>query len=124
MNAHQKLNANDQKAALRLSADCLCVICGEYLPSDLFDLGHRIKKSRSLRDKYGDEVIFHPLNMLPVCHGSRGGKSCNDACALGSNTLPGLALLQRIIRVTTGVEPEPNMRSEYAALRESFERGE
>jgi len=66
-------------------------------------------------------VIFHPLNMLPVCHGSRGGKSCNDACALGSNTLPGLALLQRIIRVVTGVEPEPNMIEEYRALRESFE---
>lgn len=121
MRDRDKAAANEQKAALRLSADCLCVICGEYLPDELFDLGHRIKKSKSMRDTYGDKVIFHPLNMLPVCHGSRAGVSCNDACSLGSQTLPGRALLQRIIRVVTGVEPEPNMRTEYAALREEFE---
>lgn len=121
MRDRDKATANDGKLDLWRAAECHCIVCGCRLDPHLFDLGHRIKKSKSMRDTYGDRVIFHPLNMLPVCHGSRAGKSCNDACSLGSQTLPGRELLQRIIRVTTGVEPEPNMRAEYRALREEFE---
>ncbi len=33
-------------------------------------------------------------------------------------------LLDRIIRVTTGREPEPNMSEEYRVLREEFMKGE
>ncbi len=120
MTARQKEAANQQKAQLRLDADCLCVICGEYLPYDLFDLGHRVSKSKARVETYGKDVMFHPLIMLPVCHGTRAGKSCNDSSNLGNRPVEARALIDRIIRVVTGVEPMPNMKDEYRTLREAF----
>lgn len=119
MRERDKTIANDDKQALRVAAKCLCVVCGEYLPHDLFDLGHRVSKGKSMREKWGDDVIFHPMNMLPVCHGTKAGKSCNDQCNM--KYLPGHELLQRIIRINTGREAMPNIREYYAELRREFE---
>jgi len=118
-----KAEANDRKVGLRIIAECKCVVCGEYLPAELFDLGHRVSKSKSMRDKWGDDVIFDPLNMLPVCHGTKAGKSCNDRCSI--KNLPGNELLNRIVRINTGRESMPSLREYYSTLRREFmEEGE
>ena len=123
MNQRDKFEANAQKSALRLVVNCTCTVCGEYLPEELFDLGHRVAKTKSMRDKWGDDVIFHPLNMLPVCHGTKAGKSCNDRCSI--KNLPGNELLNRIVRINTGRESIPSLREYYSTLRREFmEKGE
>ena len=121
MTALAKLDANDQKQELRIKADCRCIVCGAPLPYDLFDLGHRVLKSRSMLEIYGREVIYHPLNMLPVCHGTKAGKSCNDQCNIAGQRMQARELLDRIIRITTGRETMPDMRGFYADLRAEFE---
>lgn len=123
MNQRAKFDANLQKDELRLHAQCACTVCGEYLPEELFDLGHRVSKSKSMREKWGDDVIFHPLNMLPVCHGTKAGRSCNDRCSI--KNLPGNELLNRIVRINTGREAMPSLREYYEGLRREFmEEGE
>jgi len=71
-------------------------------------------------ETYGREVIFHPLNMLPVCNKKRAGVSCNDRCNLAGQRVQAHELLDRIIRITTGRESEPDMAYEYELLREEF----
>lgn len=120
MTERQKDAANAQKVELRMSADCLCVICGEYLPHDLFDLAHRVLKSKAMLLTYGPQIIFHPLNMLPACHGEKAGRSCNSRANLRGQYVPMHELIDRITRIVTGREPQPNMRREYEELRRQF----
>lgn len=121
MTGKQKYDANEQKAELLMIAGNRCVVCGAHIsPTDVWDLGHRILKSKSMIDKLGREVIFHPMNMLPACNGTRAGRSCNDRCNLRGQKVAADELARHIIRVNTGLEPMPDMREYYANLREEF----
>lgn len=117
MNGRQKLEATEKREELFAAAWWSCCVCKRPLGVvGSSQLAHRVIKSKHNLEKYGPEVIHHPLNMVPVdC------LKCNSAVIL--NGLPAKALLDRIIRVTTGTEPEPNMRDEYRALRAEFENG-
>lgn len=114
MTAKQKFAANEQREALFTAAWWSCVVCLESL-GPTAQLAHRVAKTVARLNTYGPVVMHHPLNLVPVC-----SLRCNDACNIGNRPVEAKALLDRIIRVTTGIEPQPRMRDEYAALREEF----
>jgi len=116
MRDRDKATANDKREALFAAADWCSVVSGEPLRSGVPQLAHRVAKTKSRLDKYGPTVLNHALNLVPVRNLEE-----NDRCNIGNRPVEANALLQRIIRVVTGVEPEPNMRQEYTALREEFE---
>lgn len=116
MRDRDKVAANDKREALFAAADWRSVVSGEPLRSGVPQLAHRVARTRNRLEKYGPEVLNHVLNLVPVRDLEE-----NDRCNIGNRPVEANALLQRIIRVVTGVEPEPNMRAEYAALREEFE---
>lgn len=116
MTSRSKFAANDKREALFAAADWRSVVSGEPLGSGVPQLAHRVAKTKSRLDKYGSTVLNHVLNLVPVRDLEE-----NDRCNIGNRPVEANALLQRIIRVVTGVEPEPNMREEYRALREEFE---
>jgi len=118
MRDRDKADANDKREFLFAAADWRSVVSGEPLRSGTPQLAHRVAKTRNRLDKYGEKVLNHALNLVPVRNLEE-----NDRCNIGNRPVEANALLQRIIRVVTGVAPEPNMREEYAELRESFEEG-
>lgn len=115
MTTKQKFLANEQREELFRAADWLCVVSGRSLRSGLPQLAHRVAQTKARLETYGPEVINHPLNLVPVC-GSRE----NDACNIGNRPAEARALLDRIIKIITGRESEPDMRKEYEILREQF----
>jgi len=113
---HEKFLANEKKMELKILADGRCVVCGKPLDPTIFDLAHRIRQSDKMIDLYGREVIYHPLNMLPTCHGSRGGKSCNDACNISFRPRQVESLVAQIKRAIQHPE-ELDLADEYRAIR-------
>jgi len=116
MRDRDKATANEQREALFAAAWWSCVVCGRSLSREVPQLAHRIAKTRFRLESYGPEVLHHSLNLVPVC-----SLKCNSACNIGNRPKEVIALVQRIVRVNTGVDEAPNMSQEYRALRESFE---
>lgn len=116
MTARQKLDAIDQREALFAAAGWRSVVSGRPLREGVPQLAHRVAKTRANLEKWGPGVIHHPLNLVPVLDLRE-----NDAVNIGFDREKAHDLMQRIIRVTTGREPEPNMSEEYRLLREEFE---
>jgi len=118
VNARAKFEANEKREELFAGAWWSCVVCKRPLGIDgTAQLAHRVAKTKSRLATYGPDIMHHPLNLVPVC-----GLACNDRVNIGNRGAEAKALLDRIIRVTTGAEPEPNMREEYRALREEFDQ--
>lgn len=115
MTTKQKFLANEQREDLFRAAEWLCVVSGRPLRSGMPQLAHRVARTKARLEKYGSEVIDHPLNLVPV----RGLRE-NDACNIGNRPAEARALLDRIIKIITGRESEPDMRKEYEILREQF----
>ncbi len=120
LTGRQKLDAYDQQQELFYAAGDRCVVCGSFLRSGTPQLAHRFGQGKSMLDKYGPAIVHHPLAVVPT----ERVEPCNSAVMIGDETAPGRALIARIRRVLSGEEPKPNMREEYQALREEFERGE
>lgn len=118
MRERDKNYANERKQELRLIVGCKCVICGRYIPDDLFDLAHRVNKSRSSLEAWGPEVIHHPLNTIPTCHGTKSGRSCNDSCNIAKQPIKARELLDRIVRINTERESMPNLAEYYRSVGE------
>lgn len=114
----QKYDANERKQELRMIVRCKCVVCGEPLPHDLFDLAHRVNKSKTALDSWGSEVINHPMNLVPTCHGTKAGKSCNDACNIGKQPVKARELLNQIVRINMGRESMPDLAEYYRSVGE------
>lgn len=117
MTARDKLDANEQREALFAAVGWSCVVCKRPLAIEgTPQLAHRVAKTKARLNTYGSDVLNHTLNLVPVCCLAH-----NDACNIGNRPMEAQALLQRIIRVNTGAEEQPDMRSEYRALRKAFE---
>jgi hypothetical protein len=119
MRDKHKLEANEFRDSLFTIAGWRCCVCGLPLAiQGTAQLAHRVAKTKSRLEKYGPSVINHALNLVPVC-----GLRCNDRVNIGNQTLVAHALLDRIIRVTTGREGSPSLADYYAELRELFKEG-
>ena len=62
-----------------ISAEPYCRVCG-LAPS--IQLAHRIPKSKAMLRKYGNRIIHHRKNLVPVC-----GLKCNAACSIQGRPL-------------------------------------
>ena len=119
MNQRAKFRAEEQREGLFAACEYSCVVCGEHL-GYVAQLAHRAAKTKARLDKFGEEVIHSPLNLVPVC-----SLKCNDRCNIGNRPLEANDLLQRIIRINTGREAMPSLREYYEGLRREFmEEGE
>ena len=119
MNQRAKFEALEQRNRLMAAAGWVCVVCRDALDSTA-QLAHRAAKTKARLDKFGEEVIHSPLNLVPVC-----SLKCNDRCNIGNRPLEANDLLQRIIRINTGREAMPSLREYYEGLRREFmEEGE
>lgn len=118
MRPKEKFEANEFRDSLFTIAGWRCIVCGGLLREGVPQLAHRVARSKSRLEKYGSAVMDHALNLVPVCCLKH-----NDACNIGNQTLVAHALLDRIIRVTTGREGYPSLADYYAELRESFKEG-
>lgn len=116
MNAREKMAAEEQRLELFRAARWTCVVCQEPLNRQgVAQLAHRVPKKDSLIQRWGREVIHHPLNLVPVC-----GLECNSKVNMGTISEASKALLARIVRINTGREPMPNLEDHYDELREQF----
>ena len=115
MNAKAKFLANERRDELFASAEWKSVVSGRWLREGIPQLAHRVARTKSHIEKWGDEVVNHPLNMVPVLDLNE-----NAACNLAKRRAEAHALMERIIRITTGRESEPDMSHEYAELRRQF----
>jgi hypothetical protein len=119
MRPKEKFEANEFRDSLFTIAGWRCCVCDIPLATHgTAQLAHRVAKTKSRLEKYGPSVINHGLNLVPVC-----GLKCNDRVNIGNQTLVAHALLDRIIRVTTGRESYPSLADYYSELRESFKEG-
>lgn len=115
MTAKAKFYAQEKRLELFAAADWKSVVSGEPLQSGVPQLAHRVARTRGALDKWGSEVVDHPLNLVPV----RNLRE-NDFVNIGFDRQQCHALMERIIRITTGRESEPDMTEEYKLLREEF----
>jgi hypothetical protein len=116
MTARAKEAANELRERLFEAAEWICVVSGEPLRLGVPQLGHRVAATKSSLMKWGEEVIHHPLNLIPV-----KGLRENDAVNIGNRPVERDELIRRIIRANTSGD-QPNMRTEYALLREQFSK--
>lgn len=117
MRAKEKFEATEFRDSLFTIAGWRCVVCGGPLREGVPQLAHRVARTKSRLDKYGTAVMDHALNLVPVCCLKH-----NDRVNIGNQTLVAHALLDRIIRITTGRESYPSLADYYAELREEFKR--
>ena len=80
MTDREKLIIRELKDKMIADAGYICEICGKSVNYDLFQLAHRITKSKVNINKYGDKIINHPINMKVVC-----GLACNSKANIGYN---------------------------------------
>lgn len=115
MNGRAKLDAEERRQELFAAVDWRCVVCGFSLYLGVPQLAHRVSKSKNNIDAWGSNVIHHPLNTVPVC-----SLRCNDAVSIGGHRGPGKALLERIVRITTGRESMPSLSDYYREVGEEI----
>ena len=118
MRDRDKVEANEFRDSLFTVAGWRCCVCGEPLHiHSTPQLAHRVAQTKSRLEKYGTSVMHNGLNLVPVC-----SLRCNARVNIGNQTLVAHALLDRIIRITTGRESYPSLADYYAELREGFRR--
>jgi len=116
MTGRQKLEAEEQRQELFGAATWHCVVCsGPLAVHGTAQLAHRIAQTKARLLTHGKEIMHNSLNLVPVC-----SLRCNDRANIGNRPMEARALIDRITRVVTGREPAPDMREEYARLREEF----
>ncbi len=88
----QKLDAEELRQAIFERDEYRCRVCGlSIYRNGTPQLGHRIGQGKMWREKYGDVVIYHPLNMWSVC-----GLECNKKADISRNTEEREKLLDEI----------------------------
>lgn len=115
MNSRTKFAANEQRDALFEAAGWQSVVSGRWLREGIPQLAHRVARTKSALERWGSSVIDHPLNLVPVLDLRE-----NDFCNLANRRAEAHALCERIVRITTGRESEPDMVAEYRKMREEF----
>ncbi len=115
MNAKAKFLANEKRDELFAAAGWRSVVSGRPLSEGVPQLAHRIAKTRNRLEMFGDEVMNHPLNLVPVLDLRE-----NDSCNIGGQKLQAEALISKIIKINTGREPMPDLREYYHELRGEF----
>lgn len=94
MTAIQKMEAEEKRQDIFDLADGLCKVCGE--PVNRFgtaQLAHRIAKTKPNIKKYGNEIINHKNNLVPVC-----SLKCNASVNIGFNPVCVSKLVDNIQR--------------------------
>lgn len=92
MTSRAKFTANENREELFASVHYRCQVCG--LPLTWFgtpQLAHRIAQSKANLKRFGEAVIHHKLNLVPVC-----SLKCNDACNIGFNAVAANSLAESI----------------------------
>lgn len=79
MKERDQLIAEEQKRQIIADHGFACIKCG----APAIFLAHRIAKTKANLRKYGQEVIHHRYNLLPVCSNS----GCNSAQNLGNRPM-------------------------------------
>lgn len=88
----QKLDAEETRQAIFERDGYMCRVCGlSIYRKGTPQLGHRIGQGKMWRKKYGDAVIYHPLNMWSVCD-----LECNAKADISRNTEEREKLLDEI----------------------------
>jgi len=88
MKERDQLIAEEQKRQIITDYGFACVQCG----APAIFLAHRIAKTKANIRKYGQDVIHHRYNLLPVC----SNNGCNDACNIGNNPMASEKLAAKI----------------------------
>jgi len=90
MTNKEKFYANERREKIFAEAGYECVRCGEPVAQ----LAHRIAKTKTNIKKYGELVINHNFNLVPVCN----NPACNDSFNIGNNPRERDKLVMRITR--------------------------
>ena len=88
MKERDQLIAEEQKRQIIADHQYACVNCG----APAIFLAHRIAKTKANIRKYGQDVIHHRYNLVPVC----SDQGCNDAFNIGNNPVEAEKLVARI----------------------------
>ena len=67
MTAKEKQEAFDKKIDMLIRAGWQCFKCKKHLRLSEAQLAHKIPKKKMYLQKYGPEIIHHPLNMEVSC---------------------------------------------------------
>lgn len=112
MTTRQKADAEEMRQDLFNAANWICLVCQKSLVHyGTAQLAHRVPRRKSMLMRWGEEVINHPLNMVPVC-----SLKCNDSVSLGTVKAQTKDILERIVRIKTGRESMPNLAEYYRAV--------
>lgn len=87
------MTAAEQNQRVRALATCggHCEVCGKPLTNSNWQGAHRIANTKANRQKYGDLVIDHWMNIAIVC-----SLKCNDACNIGNKPRDAMSLAWKI----------------------------
>lgn len=75
--------------------DWICVYCECFvrLPGRQPQIAHRIPNTKTMRSRYGDEVVSHPMNVAVTC-----SLECNNAIQLTNKPSEADELAEQIRR--------------------------
>ena len=92
LSGSEKLDAQEQRKRIFERDGYKCRICGKsiYIYGTQ-QLAHRIGQGIQQRKKYGDEIIYHSLNMWSVC-----SLECNAKADITRKTVEREALIDEI----------------------------
>ena len=94
MTASQKLDAQELREKIFERDGWKCRNCGKSIYwCNVPQLAHRIAQTKANIEKYGEEIIHHPLNTASVCC-----LGCNSAMNIGFDPVATESLVDEIIR--------------------------
>ena len=96
MRDREKFEIAQKKLELLTFRGWKCEVCGKPLTINTAQLAHRLSKTKFNLEKYGEEVIHHPLNLVVTCS-DRFGR-CNDSVNIGNRPAEVKILIEKIRR--------------------------
>ena len=96
LTAIEKMDAEELRQKIFERDGWKCRICGKSIyKNGVPQLAHRIGQGIQQRKKYGNEIIYHPLNMWSVC-----SLECNAKADITRNTIEREFLIDSILADT------------------------
>ena len=83
MKERDKIDAIEKKQQIIAERGFRCEVCGKPVSYQTAQLAHIVPSTKSYLQRYGGDIIHHPLNLAVVC-----SLKCNSAVLLDPKTHP------------------------------------